>query len=72
LEAQKGVTAVHDLHIWPLSTTRTALTVHLEMPGGSAGDEFLHAVCEHLHDDFGIEHSTVQIEENAEVCSLAP
>lgn len=72
LESQKGVTAVHDLHIWPLSTTRTALTVHLEMPDGSAGDEFLHKLCEHLHDQFGIEHSTVQIEQNAEVCSLAP
>jgi cobalt-zinc-cadmium efflux system protein len=72
LESQKGVTAVHDLHIWPLSTTRTALTVHLEMPDGSAGDEFLHKLCEHLHDEFGIEHSTVQIEQNAEACSLAP
>ena len=72
LESQEGVTAVHDLHIWPLSTTRTALTVHLEMPGGSAGDEFLHELCEDLHDEFGIEHSTVQIEQNAEACSLAP
>jgi len=72
LESQHGVTAVHDLHIWPLSTTRTALTVHLEMPNGSGGDEFLHAVCETLHADFGIEHSTIQIERNAEACSLAP
>jgi cobalt-zinc-cadmium efflux system protein len=72
LEALQGVAAVHDLHIWPLSTTRTALTVHLEMPEGSAGDEFLHAVCEHLHCDFGIEHSTIQIEQNAEACSLGP
>jgi cobalt-zinc-cadmium efflux system protein len=72
LEAQAGVTAVHDLHIWPLSTTRTALTVHLEMPGGSTGDNFLQELCEHLHDEFGIEHSTVQIEQNAEACSLAP
>jgi len=72
LEKQKGVTAVHDLHIWPLSTTRTALTVHLEMPNGSAGDIFLHHLCENLHHQFGIEHSTVQIEQNAEACSLAP
>jgi len=72
LEAQKGVAAVHDLHIWPLSTTRTALTVHLEMPGGSAGDKFLHELCEYLHDEFGIEHSTLQIEQNAEACSLGP
>jgi len=72
LETLQGVAAVHDLHIWSLSTTRTALTVHLEMPEGSAGDEFLHAVCEHLHGDFGIAHSTIQIEQNAEACSLAP
>lgn len=73
LEGQKGVTAVHDLHIWPLSTTRTALTVHLEMPNGPAGgDLFLHDLCEQLHLRFGIEHSTVQIEQNAETCSLAP
>lgn len=72
LENLSGVTAVHDLHIWPLSTTRTALTVHLEMPNGSRGDEFLHDVCAHLHSEFGIEHSTLQIEWNAEACSLAP
>jgi cobalt-zinc-cadmium efflux system protein len=73
LETQDGVTAVHDLHIWPLSTTRIALTVHLEMPNGPAGgDLFLHDLCEQLHLQFGIEHSTVQIEQNAETCSLAP
>jgi cobalt-zinc-cadmium efflux system protein len=73
LETQNGVTAVHDLHIWPLSTTRIALTVHLEMPNGPAGgDLFLHDLCEQLHLQFGIEHSTVQIEQNAETCSLAP
>jgi cobalt-zinc-cadmium efflux system protein len=72
LETLNGVTAVHDLHIWPLSTTRIALTVHLEMPDGSGGDEFLQGVCKTLHVDFGIEHSTIQIERNAEVCALAP
>lgn len=71
LETRNGVTAVHDLHIWPLSTTRTALTVHLEMPNGPVGDAFLHQLCENLHNEFGIEHSTVQIEQNAEACSLA-
>ena len=72
LETLNGVTAVHDLHIWPLSTTRTALTVHLEMPEGSRRDEFLHSVCEHLHVTFGIEHSTIQIEQDANACSLGP
>ena len=72
LAALPNVTAVHDLHIWPMSTTQTALTAHLEMPNGSGGDEFLHNVCQHLHDEFQIEHSTIQIEQNAKACSLAP
>ena len=72
LETLHGVTAVHDLHIWPLSTTRIALTAHLEMPDGSGSDQFLHSVCEHLHTTFGIEHSTIQIEQDAKACSLAP
>jgi cobalt-zinc-cadmium efflux system protein len=71
LEQQNGVTAVHDLHIWPLSTTRIALTVHLEMPNGR-GDAFLHDLCQCLRDQFGIEHSTIQIEQDAKACSLAP
>ncbi len=71
LGALPHVTAVHDLHVWPMSTTETALTVHLEMPTSSPGDAFLHEVCEYLHREFGIEHSTVQIEQNAASCSLA-
>jgi cobalt-zinc-cadmium efflux system protein len=67
-----NVSAVHDLHIWPMSTTQTALTVHLEMPNGGAGDEFLREVCAQLQTEFGIEHSTIQIEQNAEACALAP
>ena len=72
LASLPNVTAVHDLHIWPMSTTQTALTAHLEMPNGSGGDEFLHNVCQHLHDEFRIEHCTIQIEQNAKACSLAP
>ena len=72
LAALPNVTAVHDLHIWPMSTTQTALTAHLEMPNGSSGDEFLHSVSQHLHDEFQIEHCTIQIEQCAEACSLAP
>ena len=72
LAALPDVTAVHDLHVWPMSTTQTALTVHLEIPIGSPGDAFLQKVCEHLHHEFGIEHSTIQIEQNAESCALAP
>ena len=66
------VAGVHDLHIWPMSTTETALTAHLEMPDGNGGDQFLHDVCKHLHDQFKIEHCTIQIEQNAKACSLAP
>jgi cobalt-zinc-cadmium efflux system protein len=59
-----GVDQVHDLHIWAMSTTETALTVHLVMPTGHPGDRFLAHICQELHDHFGIEHSTIQIEIN--------
>ena len=61
LEACPEVTQVHDLHIWPLSTTETALTAHLVRPSG-ADDRFLKQVCEALHDRFDIGHSTLQVE----------
>ena len=72
LAALPQVVGVHDLHIWPMSTTETALTAHLEMPGATAGDKFLHDVCKRLHDQFKIEHCTIQIEQDANACSLAP
>lgn len=62
LQALNGVEAVHDLHIWPMSTTETALTVHLVMPGGHPGDSFLHQLAHELEHDFGIGHATVQVE----------
>ena len=65
------VAAVHDLHIWAMSTTQIALTAHLVMPATPESDLFLHQVCEHLQSAFGIEHATIQIEQNAEACSLA-
>ena len=57
-----GVVDVHDLHIWPLSTTETALTAHLVRPGSVTEDEFIGRICSDLHRQFGIGHSTVQIE----------
>jgi cobalt-zinc-cadmium efflux system protein len=65
------VAAVHDLHIWAMSTTQVALTAHLVMPAQPGGDVFLQTVCGHLQEVFGIEHATIQIEQNAESCSLA-
>ena len=71
LSARPGVSAVHDLHIWPMSTTETALTAHLVVPGGHPGDGFLHDLAHDLEHDFGIGHATVQVETAAE-CVLEP
>lgn len=57
-----GVVEVHDLHIWAMSTTETALTAHLVMLTGNPGDAFLSRISMELHDNFGIEHTTIQIE----------
>ncbi|MEP5937067.1 MAG: cation diffusion facilitator family transporter [Erythrobacter sp.] len=64
-----GVDAVHDLHIWPMSTTETALTAHLVMPAGHPGDDFLHNLAEQLEHDFHIQHATVQIETERNDCA---
>ena len=72
LAAQPGVLAVHDLHIWPMSTTETALTAHLVMPGGHPGDAFLHGLSGAMARRFGIGHPTVQIETDAGPCPLHP
>ena len=61
LEACPGVSEVHDLHVWPLSTTETALTAHLVRTSGG-DDGFLKAVCHELHAKFGVGHSTLQVE----------
>jgi cobalt-zinc-cadmium efflux system protein len=66
-----GVTEVHDLHIWAMSTNETALTAHLVRPGGY-DDSFLHHVCEELSHRFNIHHATLQIEAGSDVCRLAP
>ncbi|HEY9725923.1 MAG TPA: cation diffusion facilitator family transporter [Chroococcales cyanobacterium] len=62
LEELPGVVEVHDLHIWAMSTTETALTAHLVMLTGNPGDAFLSRISMELHDNFGIEHTTIQVE----------
>jgi cobalt-zinc-cadmium efflux system protein len=62
LSVQPGVEGMHDLHIWPISTTETALTAHLLMPEPPEGDEFLHGLASQLKDRFKISHATFQIE----------
>jgi len=66
-----GVTEVHDLHVWAMSTNETALTAHLVRPDGY-DDAFLHHVCEELSHRFNIHHATLQIEAGSDVCRLAP
>lgn len=72
LAALPGVAAVHDLHIWPMSTTEPVLTAHLLMPGGHPGDAFLSDVQHMLHHDFGIGHATLQVETGTGNCVLEP
>jgi cobalt-zinc-cadmium efflux system protein len=68
LGALPGVSTVHDLHIWPMSTTENALTAHLVTPGGYPGDAFLHDIGHELEHRFGIHHATVQIETGGAEC----
>ncbi len=56
------VNRIHDLHVWPLSTTEIALTVHIVVNIDSLDNNFLLDLQQHLHDHFGIEHSTIQVE----------
>ncbi|MCA1991321.1 MAG: cation diffusion facilitator family transporter [Coleofasciculus sp. S288] len=62
LEELPGVIEVHDLHIWAMSTTETALTAHLVMVTGNPGDAFLSRISMELHNQFGIKHTTIQVE----------
>jgi len=66
-----GVSAIHDLHIWAMSTSETALTVHLIMPDGQPDDDFLCRIANALHDKFDIDHTTIQIETGEHQCVLS-
>jgi cobalt-zinc-cadmium efflux system protein len=73
LAAWPNVTEVHDLHIWPMSTTHVAMTAHLVTAGGHPGDAWLANLCHAMEHQFGIGHCTVQIELGQDgPCALAP
>ncbi|HEY1096733.1 MAG TPA: cation diffusion facilitator family transporter [Alphaproteobacteria bacterium] len=62
LTAQDCIGGVHDLHVWGMSTTEIAMSVHLVTPKGHPGDKFLEELTEGLQHQFGIHHTTIQIE----------
>jgi len=62
LQNLENVTQFHDLHVWPMSTTEVALSVHLIIGEGYIEKGFLNEIQQDLHDDFNIEHSTIQVE----------
>lgn len=66
------VLEVHDLHVWGMSTTEPALTVHLVRSDIADNDHLLQKLNKELHDQFGIEHTTIQIEKGTFDCSQAP
>ena len=67
-----GVSEVHDLHIWGMSTTEAALTAHLVKQDARIDDGLLSQISQALHDDFGIEHATLQLECGGAACSGCP
>ena len=72
LTGRPGVSEVHDLHIWGLSTTSVALSAHLVRPGAALDDDFLSETCAELKARFGIAHPVLQVEEGRMQCALAP
>lgn len=74
LRALAGIADIHDLHVWGMSTTESALTVHLVVPEGYPGDAFMDEVTRTLDTRFKIHHSTLQIEQGttSHTCRLQP
>lgn len=72
LQALPGIIAVHDLHIWAMSTTEIALTAHLVKPDAEVDDALLQRINHELHERFRIEHTTIQLEREDGRCDQAP
>lgn len=74
LENFPGVSEVHDLHIWGMSSSENALTAHLVFPGGHPGDAVLQKISQDVEEMFGIHHVTIQVEvgDSTVACALAP
>ena len=72
LKSLEDVTGLHDLHVWALSTTETALTVHLVVSPGTDGNDFIERTVRVLNDRFSIEHATLQLEKDGDgnLCPL--
>jgi cobalt-zinc-cadmium efflux system protein len=68
----EGVSEVHDLHIWGMSTTESAMTAHLVMPAGHPGDTFLAQAAHDIGRLYRIGHVTLQVETSRDPCALAP
>lgn len=64
LTSLENVSQIHDLHVWPMSTTEVALSVHLIIVDDSLNNDFLPKLQQQLHDRFSIEHSTIQVEKH--------
>ncbi len=70
LKSVDGVRDIHDLHIWGMSTTHVVLTAHLVIPERTVEDSMLFDISRELHDRYGIEHSTLQVERGSIECEL--
>lgn len=68
------ISEVHDLHVWGMSTTETAMTAHIVTPAGHPGDDFVQHLARELDEEFGIHHVTIQVElgDSATPCPLKP
>jgi cobalt-zinc-cadmium efflux system protein len=66
------VLEVHDLHVWGMSTTEAIMTAHIVRSTIEDNDELLKKITKELHDQFGIEHTTIQIEKGTFNCSQQP